>query len=154
MNARRQRGLTLIELVVVILVVGVLAAVAVPTYRNYVMRSQRSDAKEALLALAAQQEKFYLQCNWYGETIANAPVCGANQGASQVQGATESENGWYQLAVDADDTDGLEFAITATAVAGENQFQDTECRTFRVTHLGVRSATDADGTDSTAECWR
>ena len=66
----QQRGVTLIELVVVMIIVGILAAVAIPTYRNYVIRSQRSDAKDALLALATQQEKFYLQCNSYANAIA------------------------------------------------------------------------------------
>ena len=44
----RQQGVTLIELVVVMIIVGILTAIAVPSYRNYVLRSQRSDAKDAV----------------------------------------------------------------------------------------------------------
>lgn len=144
----KQRGMTLIELIVVMVIVAVLAAVAVPSYRSYVVRSQRSDAKDALLALATRQEKFYLQCNTYADTIAAAQDCAAGE----MVATDESENGWYQLAIV--EGNATDFTITATAINGEPQFQDTDCREFRVTNLGVRTADDAGGTDNTAECWR
>ena len=148
-SRHKQRGVTLIELVVVIMIIGILAAVAVPSYRNYVVRSQRADAKDALLALASQQEKHYLQCNTYADNIANAPSCDD----SELQGADTSENGWYDLAI-VDPTDATQFNLTATAINGENQFQDTECRTFSVNDRGIRTALDSGGADNTEECWR
>lgn len=147
-SMQTQRGVTLIELVVVMVIVGILAAVAIPSYRNYTLRSQRADAKDALLALATQQEKHYLQCNTYATAIAVAPNCAAGQ----LQGAAASKNGWYTLAIVAGTA--LGFTVSATATAGQNQFQDTACRSFRVTDRGVRTATDAGGADNTAECWR
>jgi len=50
------QGLTLIELLMVILIVGILAAIAVPTYSNYMMRARRADAKTALEQVRAAQE--------------------------------------------------------------------------------------------------
>jgi len=50
------RGLTLIELLMVILIVGILAAVAVPTYSNYMIRARRADAKTALEQIRGAQE--------------------------------------------------------------------------------------------------
>ena len=148
---RLQHGVTLIELVVVMLIAGILTAIAIPSYRNYVMRSQRSDAKDAVLALATQQEKHYLQCNAYADVIDAATDCVA----SELQGTDASKNGWYDLATDADDVDPTRgFTATATAVNGENQWQDTECRSFTVNQAGVRSALDSGGADNTAECWR
>lgn len=147
-SMQNQRGVTLIELVVVMMIVGILAAVAIPSYRSYTLRSQRADAKDALLALATQQEKHYLQCNTYATAIAAATNCGAGQ----LQGAAASKNGWYTLAIVAGDA--LGFTVSATATAGQNQFQDTECRSFRVTERGVRTATDSGAADNTAECWR
>jgi type IV pilus assembly protein PilE len=147
-SMQQQRGVTLIELVVVIIIIGILAAVALPTYRNYVIRSQRSDAKDALLALATQQEKFYLQCNGYATGIAAAPDCAAGD----LQGAAASKNGWYDLAVDAADL--TSYTVSAVAALAGNQFQDTACRTFRINETGVRTADDAGGADNTAECWR
>lgn len=149
MNRRhRQQGVTLIELVVVMVIVGILAAVAIPSYRSYVIRSQRSDAKDALLALATQQEKHYLQCNTYGTTIAAATNCAAGQ----VQGTAASKNGWYALTVVAGNA--TTFTVRATATAGGNQFQDTACRTFTVTQAGVRTAAESGGADNSVECWR
>lgn len=147
-GSKRQLGLTLIELIVVMIVVAILAAIAIPSYRNYVIRSQRADAKDALLALATAQEKHYLQCNIYANGIAGATDCAAGN----LQGTATSQNGWYALAIDA--ADATSFTVSAVAVAGENQFQDTACRTYRVTDRGVRTADDAGGGDNTAECWR
>ena len=62
-------GVTLIELMVVVIVLGTLAVIAVPSYQQYMMRARRSEAKTGLLRLAANQERFYLQNNRYG-TIA------------------------------------------------------------------------------------
>jgi type IV pilus assembly protein PilE len=145
----RQLGVTLIELVVVMVIVGILAAVAIPSYRNYVMRSQRSDAKDALLAMATQQEKHYLLCNAYATAIANATSCADGE----LQGSDRSKNGWYEIATDSDDTARL-FTVTAEAINGENQWNDRECRLFEIDQAGVRRSEDADGGDSTAECWR
>jgi type IV pilus assembly protein PilE len=143
-----QRGVTLIELVVVMIIVGILTAIAIPSYRNYVIRSQRSDAKDAVLALATQQEKHYLQCNTYASAIAGATNCAANQ----LQGTAASKNGWYQLTIPGGDA--TTFSVRATAIAGQNQYQDGACRSFTVTQAGVRSALDSGGADNTAECWR
>ncbi len=148
-NRHQQRGVTLIELIVVVIIVGILASVAIPSYRAYVMRSQRSDAKDALLALATAQEKHYLQCNNYGGGLGAATDCAAGV----VQSPATSKNGWYQLAIPTPQN-ATNFTVTATAIAGQNQFQDTECRTFSVTDRGIRLAQDSGGSDSTAECWR
>ena len=147
-GSHRQQGVTLIELVVVMIIIGILAAVAIPSYRSYVLRSQRSDAKDALLALATQQEKHYLQCNTYGTLIAAATNCAAGE----VQGTAASKNGWYTLAIVAGNA--TTFTVRATAVNGQNQWQDTACRDFTVTQANVRTARDSGTADNSAECWR
>lgn len=142
---QQQRGLTLIELVIVTVIVGILAAIAVPSYHRYVMRSQRTDAKEALLRLATAQEKFYLQNNRYADNDErdDAPPAGL--------GIDGSEHGWYTLSVDA--ADAIGFTISATAVSSGPQAEDSACQTFTTNNLGLRTSTDSGGTDSTATCW-
>jgi type IV pilus assembly protein PilE len=145
------RGVTLIELMVVVVVVGILAAIAVPSYRNYVLRAQRSDATAALLRIAAAQEKFYLQNNVYATNaqLATAPPNGL--------GIAATERGYYGLNVAAsasfpgDFTRG--FQATATAAAGP-QMRDSACRTFTIDHTGNRGATDSGGANNREACWR
>ena len=144
----RQNGVTLIELIVVMIIVGILAAVAIPSYRSYVIRSQRADAKDALLALATAQEKFYLQCNTYATGIAAANNCGGGN----LRGAATSKNGWYNL--DIPFGNATSYTVRASAAPGGNQFQDAACRTFLVTDRGIRTALNSGGADNTAECWR
>ena len=135
-----QRGVTLIELIVVVVIIGILAAVAVPSYRQYVIRSQRTDGTQALLALATAQEKFYLQCNTYATDIAAANDCaGGELGFSDT-----SERGWYDLSIE--DASATDFRVRAEPVADGPQAQDTACTWFEVDGRGVRTA-------SGAECW-
>jgi type IV pilus assembly protein PilE len=143
-----QKGVTLIELVVVMIIVGILAAVAIPSYRNYVIRSNRADAKDALLALATQQEKFYLQCNRYATTIGAAPNCAT----FVLQGAAASKNGWYTLDIPVGNV--TSYSVRATAAAGGSQIQDEACSRFLINERGIRTATNAGGADNSAECWR
>ena len=128
----RMHGVTLIELMIVVVIVAILASIAVPSYRNYVIRSQRTDATAALLRLAAAQEKFYLQNNTYASN------------ASQVGGAS-SEHGWYTIAVNAADANG--FSASATVTAGKAQAKDTACNIFTIDESGQRGAKSMD-------CWR
>jgi type IV pilus assembly protein PilE len=143
----RVQGVTLIELVVVIVVIGILAAIAVPSYRDYMMRSKRGEARAALLALGTAQEKFYLQCNTYASTIGDA----ATSCPGTVRFPATSERGYYAIAVTAADVNG--WTATATAVAGQPQIDDTKCRVFQLTSTGLKTATNAGGASNDAECW-
>lgn len=142
---RSARGMTLIELVIVIVIIGILAAVAVPSYSAYVIRSHRAEGKAALLALATAQEKFYLQCNTYATQMGAAHSCAT----STLPFAGTTENGWYTLAiVNADNT-----AFTLSATAAGTQARDTDCQQFTVNDRGVRTAAASGGAANTDECW-
>ncbi|MCC7199037.1 MAG: prepilin-type N-terminal cleavage/methylation domain-containing protein [Gammaproteobacteria bacterium] len=137
----RQRGMTLVELMVAVAIVSILAAIAIPSYRQYVVRSQRADATSALLALATAQEKFYLQCNTYASALGDANSCADGE----VAFADTSANGWYDLTIDAaSDTD---FTVSAAPHAGGPQAADSDCASFSVTGQGVRTATST-------RCWQ
>lgn len=127
--------MTLIELLVVVALAAILAFAAVPSYRAYAVRAHRVEATTALLALAAAQEKFYLQNNTYTAELADAPPEGLG-----MQAVTES--GYYDIEIDAADAVGF----TATATAKGGQADDTHCATFTIDHTGARSATSTD-------CW-
>ena len=63
---RWMRGITLMELMIVIVIVGILAAIAYPNYREFAARAKRTEAKAILLEIAANQERFYLNANRFG----------------------------------------------------------------------------------------
>jgi len=149
MILQRNRGFSLTELIVTVAVVAILTLIAIPSYRQYVMRASRADAKAALLRVASNQERFYLANNTYADNdqLADAPPDGL--------GISGTERGFYDLEIEAHD-DGLEVGYTATATVtdGEDQADDTECAVFSVNEQGVRGAEDSDGADSTEACWR
>ena len=111
-SLRSQRGVTRVELVVVVIIIGILAAIAISSYSADVIRTRRSDAKDALLALATQQEKHYLQCNGFATAIDAATSCADGK----LQGANVSRNGWYRLAIRAANT--TTFTVTARSQQG------------------------------------
>jgi type IV pilus assembly protein PilE len=146
-NLRNRRlskiaGVTLLELMAVVMVVGILGIIALPSYRQYSMRAQRTDAKNALLRLATNQERFYLANRRYGGTadLAN-PILGF--------ATALSEKGAYAITVPV--ANATTYSATATAVSGGaiDQTADTECRTFTITAQGVRTATP----DPNNRCW-
>jgi type IV pilus assembly protein PilE len=77
----RENGFTLIELMIVVIIIGVLAGIAYPSYRNYTMQNRRTDARGAMLQIAAQQEKYFTECNRYAATLTGATrSCGTAAG--------------------------------------------------------------------------
>ncbi len=60
------RGVTLLELMIVVVILGILTAIAYPSYRQFIERAKRTEAKALLLRIAVDQERFYLQNNTFG----------------------------------------------------------------------------------------
>ena len=151
------RGVTLIELIVVVVIVGLLASIAVPTYRQYVLRANRTEARAALLALATAQEKYYVTCNSYVATLdsTKSDVCPGKTGSLSFPSA--SEKGYYTIAVTGADDDAAgnpqSWTATATAASGQPQIDDTRCRVFQLTSTGIKTAKNAADVANDGECW-
>lgn len=142
---KRMRGVTLVELMIVIAVIGTLAAIAVPTYRRYLIRSQRSEAKIALMQLQTAEEKFYLQYNAYTTNITNA----VNATPAGLGLQNQSETGKYTLSVAS--VDGQSFTATATPRTGGGQTDDTQCINFTINERGTRGVSGPYGPEF---CWK
>jgi len=142
--ANRMRGMTLIELMVVLIIVAVLASLAVGSYRRYVLRANRTDATSALLRIQVAQEKYFLQNNAYTTNVTAVPPTGLGV-------ASPTTNGFYTLAVTGDpaSTNNIATSFLATATATGAQTADTSCLTMTITDQGQRSSAP-----STTECWR
>jgi type IV pilus assembly protein PilE len=141
---RRITGITLIELMIVVVVIAILGTVALPSYRQYTMRAHRTEAKGALLTLQANQERWYLQHNTYSNDPAVLGFAG---------GVTE--NGVYSLSIAAA-AGGLTHGYVATAAVragggrnGISMTSDAECAQFSITSEGLRRAAP----DPNGRCW-
>ncbi len=132
----KQTGVTLIELMATVVILSILTLIAYPSYRDFVQRSQRTEAKEALLHIATNQERFYLQNNTYSGDLTEL---GFSSG--------ETTNGKYRLEIVAADQQG--FTITAAPADGSGMDADTDCQEFGLNEAGERTASP----DPTGECW-
>jgi type IV pilus assembly protein PilE len=137
------RGFTLIELMIVITIIGIIAAIAVPSYNDYVLRAKRSEGRAALLDAAARQERVYSDNNQYTSTI-GAGGLGISDPGSCSAGGVQTETCKYTLTTAATDSNQ---AFTVTAVP---TFIDAACGTLTVNQAGTK--TEA-GTDNLRNCW-
>jgi type IV pilus assembly protein PilE len=130
-------GFTLIELMIVVMIIGVLMGIGLPSYRDYVLRSHRTDAQSSLIDIAARQERFVAQQNTYAALI--SPANGLNMGR------TTSAEGYYDLTVAACGGGTIATCYVITATATGSQAADTECATINYDSVGAKGPT--------AACW-
>jgi type IV pilus assembly protein PilE len=136
------RGFTLVELMIVIVIVAMLAAIAVPGYTSQVRKSRRTEARNALLDAAAREERFYATNNYY--SVASSDL---GYGAAW---PTSVGSGYYSLGAACTSGGALCTAYTLTATAISTQVKDTSCTTLSLTSVGVQSST---GNATAATCW-
>ena len=157
------RGFTLMELMIAVAIIGILAAIALPSYRQYVMRSNRTVAKVALQTLAAQQESYATDHKGYAASFERLGYSGSGTtGYVTTDGSISrsSANALYSLQLHNDSSGTLascaslggtptssSYRISATPVATAT---DTMCSTLCISSNGTRGAASG-GTET---CWR
>jgi len=120
----RSQGFSLIELMIAVVIVGILAAIAIPMYSDYVTRSRRADGQATLMQVAQELERCYTQFSKYNDNS-----------CSVVNGGVVSETsdqGFYVVTANKLD----ESAFTLTATPQNEQADDTDCGELKLTHLG------------------
>lgn len=138
----QQRGITLIELMIVIGIIGILSAIAIPSYQNYVIRTYRGQAQADLLACRQAMERFYVTRSPFSYTGATAgTTCPATSPSDQGAGAAR-----YDIVINV--TDSQTYSLNANPRNGTSQAGDI---TYRLNSNGTKSAS-LNGTDFT-EGW-
>jgi type IV pilus assembly protein PilE len=127
-------GFTLIELMIAVLIIGIIALVALPSYENYVIRARRADAKTFLSGMAQQLERCYSRFGAY-----NHASCSVGAGPFN------STEGYYTVAL----TNRAATTYTLTATPKGPQLKDSQCTALSINHIGQHTATGSLGN----ACW-
>jgi type IV pilus assembly protein PilE len=150
-------GFTMLELMIVVAIIAVLAAIAIPSYQNYVVKTNRSAAEGCMSEYANYMERFYTTNLRYDETPATAGSASAVAVANPVTTtpptlaldcATTSQTGNnYTYTVPAVSTTG--YTVQATPINAQLT-RDTQCSTLKLNQIGTRTST---GTGTLTQCW-
>jgi|SRR5579872_4629157 len=138
-----QSGFTLIELMVALVIVGILVAIALPTYRDKVLKAHRTEAKTALLDIAGREERFYNTSNppAYSATASDVGYTGA---FPQTVGS-----GYYTVTITINSATLPLPNYILVATSTGTQTKDTPCATFQLTSQGVQTSAP-----NTTACWQ
>lgn len=136
---KKTQGFTLIELMIVVAVIGILAAIAYPSYQEHVNKSKRADAQASLMELSHFMERYYTANGRYNKSDGSAP----DLPFSKAPKDGGSEN--YGLALSA--VDAFSYTLTATA---KNSMANDKCGNLTLTSKGVKGNSKGNTTD----CWR
>ena len=132
----KQRGFTLMELMIVVAIIGIIAAFAYPSYQDSVRKSRRADAKQALTDAAARLEQYYISNKSYTSDVTRLGYASAT-----------SQEGYYTLAIAAPTGGTLVtgYVLTATPTTKGGQDQDSACASMTLASTGARTPA--------AGCW-
>jgi type IV pilus assembly protein PilE len=135
-------GFTLIELLIVMVVIAILAAVAIPGYRNQVTKTNRGAAKACMAQYAQHMERFYTTSMSYtGGAPASALACAMEGGL----------NTRYTIAVD--NVTATTYRVTSTPTSGAWATRDSRCGTLTLNQAGARTAAGSAAAADLAQCW-
>jgi len=163
MTNTQSRGFTLTEILIVIVIVGILSTLAIPSYRNYVMRTNRTVAKVALQELVTKQESYAVDHKVYAADFARLGIAGSGAASVAYVGSDgaisrNAAGALYQLALS--NTTGTVSSCSSTGTATDYAFTltatrlsdatDTVCGNLCISSGGVRGASLGTATD----CWK
>lgn len=142
-----QQGFTLIEVMIVVAIIGILAAVAYPSYLNYVIKTRRATAGACLMELSQWMERNYTTCLAYDKTGSG---CSTTVDSAALPSPTciSDLSGNYGFTIAATPAiSGTSYQLNAAPVAGSSQAKDTTCGTLTLNQQGVKGAAATSG------CW-
>ncbi len=137
-------GFTLIELMIVLVILAIVVAIAVPMYSSQVQQSRRTEARTAVLELAGREEKYFSANNSYTDDPTQLGYAPVGSGAA----FPLSTGTYYQIAVPV--ATATTYLITAAPSPGSPQNNDAQCTSFSVDQTGNQTATGTLGN----ACWQ
>lgn len=126
----RFRGFSLIELMIAVVIVAILASISYPAYQQYVLRSYRAEAIQALLTLANGQEQYFADYGIYQADLTQL------SGVTMITAASDTESGRYLISLTLTDM-AKGYVVLATAKG--LQTADVDCLSYQLNHYGQRN---------------
>lgn len=148
-RAHSRRGFTLVELLIAIAIVSILAAVALPSFQDQIIRSRRAEGKTALLRAAQLLERHYTVNNTYVTDVALVYGLAAGQAVYSGENPTSAASN-YRITVSAQADCPITQCYTLTATQNGG-FSDSKCGNLSLTSTGVRGKS---GTETAERCWQ
>jgi type IV pilus assembly protein PilE len=152
----RAAGFTLVELMVTLVIASILLAIVVPSYQTQIRKSRRAEARNAVLDLAAREERYFSIYNLYSQLPSDLGYAAPTAPSTTWASVGAIGGGYYTLTVSAFDAKPgppptpATYKITATTTG--TQVKDTACQQFIVTGTGQQTALDSSGVAATT-CW-
>lgn len=147
MHNDKNRGFTLLELMITVSIIAILASIAIPNYRDYLKRGQRAAAKSVLMDNAQFLERNFTANNCYHRTDSNCATAAVTIALPKTQ-APETGTASYTVAFNAGSPTANAYTITATPTGS---MTGDECGILTLNHLGQQGVTGA--TRTAAQCW-
>lgn len=156
---RASKGFTLIELMIVVAIIGIIAAIAYPSYRDSVMRAQRADAMATISRLAAAQERYYARQS-PASFATDFRVLFNDTSITAGTKSIASDEGYYTITlantscsqvINASTTVHTCFSLTAQPAAGGPQIPDVDCWQFVHTEVGKTAFRQGGAVNDS--CW-
>lgn len=137
LHLRKTSGFTLIELMITVSIIGIVAAIAYPSYNQHVLKTHRVEGKELLVRAIQYQERYFASNNTYTSDVTDLGF--ANP--------ANSESNYYVLTVNAATAAcPIASCYSITVTAQNSQASDTHCTTMTQSSTGRKTATNQD-------CW-
>lgn len=133
----KQKGMTLIELMIVVVIIGIISAIAYPSYQSYVQKTRRTAAQGKMLELAQWMERAYTTQGVYPTATASLPLA--------LRSVPETAPFHYQITLSV--AASTSYTLLATAAGSQ---ADDECRNLTLTNTGTKGATGSSSTN----CWK
>jgi len=140
--ATRMPGFTLIEMMIVVALIAILAAIALPSYNDYIRRGQQPEAFNALSDFRAKMEQYYQDNRKYG----SGTTCANDATASSWNRFAATKYFNYACTI----TDGAQQAYSITATGKDGQVKND---VYSIDQNGNRSTSKFKGATVSAECW-